>query len=31
MTENFIKSYKLEYGYSPGVGAAPGYDAAKLI
>jgi branched-chain amino acid transport system substrate-binding protein len=31
MTDEFIKSYKLEYGHSPGVGAAPGYDAAKLL
>lgn len=31
MTDDFIKAFKNEYGQMPGVGSAPGYDAAKLV
>ncbi len=31
MTNDFITAFKAEYGHAPDVGAAPAYDAAKLI
>jgi ABC-type branched-subunit amino acid transport system substrate-binding protein len=31
MTDEFVKAFQNEYGQMPGVGSAPGYDAAKLV